>query len=80
MPLLLSIPFSSLRFEPLKVTPLKIRPSCAVGSGVGTSGRVMAFCLGRRGSNLGTGFGFFQFKIAVNLFPLGVRLFLITHT
>ena len=47
------------------------------GSGGGTSGRAMAFCLGRPGSNPGLDFGFFQFKIAVNLFSLGVGLFLI---
>ena len=41
-----------------------------VGSGGGTSGRVMAFCLGRLGSNPGTDLGFFQFRIAVNLFSL----------
>ena len=32
---------------------------------------------GRPGSNPTLDFGFFQFRIAVNLFPLGVRLFLI---
>ena len=47
------------------------------GSGGGTSGRAMAFCLGRPGSNPGTDFTFFQFRIAVNLFSLGVGLFLI---
>ena len=41
-----------------------------VGSGGGTSGRVMAFCMGRRGSNTGTDLGFLQFRIAVNLFSL----------
>ena len=49
-----------------------------LGSGGGTSGRAMAFCLGRPGSNPGSEFGFFQFRIAVNLFSLGVGLFLIT--
>ena len=48
------------------------------GSGGGTSGRAMAFSLGRLGSNLGSDFGFFQFRIAINLFSLGVGLFLIT--
>ena len=37
------------------------------GSGGGTSGRGMAFCLGRPGSNPRVDFGFFQFRIAVNL-------------
>ena len=46
-------------------------------SGGGTSGRPMAFCLGRLGSNPAADLGFFQFRIAVNLFSLGVRLFLI---
>ena len=50
-----------------------------VGSGGGTSGRVMAFCLGRLDSNPGMGLGFFQFRIAVNLFSLSVRRFLITR-
>ena len=48
------------------------------GSGCRTSGRAMAFCLGRPGSNPGTDLGFFQFRIVVNLFSLGVSLFLIT--
>ena len=52
---------------------------CSVqGRGGGTSGRAMAFSLGRPGSNPGLDFGFFQFRIAVNLFSLGVGLFLIT--
>ena len=38
----------------------------------------MAFCLGRLGLNPGLDFGFFQFRIAVNLFSLGVGLFLIS--
>ena len=42
------------------------------------SGRAMAFCPGRPGLNPGLDFGFFQFRIAVNLFSLGVGLFLIT--
>ena len=49
------------------------------GSGGGTGGRAMAFCLGRLGSNPGLDFGFFQFRIAVNLFSLGVGLFLLTY-
>ena len=49
-----------------------------LGSGGGTSGRAMAFCLGRLGSNPGSQFGFLQSRIAVNLFSLGVGLFLIT--
>ena len=52
--------------------------SIVVGSGGGTSGRAMAFCLDRPGLNPGLDFGFFQFRIAVNLFSLGVGLFLIT--
>ena len=47
------------------------------GSGGGTSGRALAFCLDRLGSNPGTDFGFFQVRIAVNLFSLGAVLFLI---
>ena len=41
-----------------------------------TSGRAKAFCLGRPGSNAGLDFGFFQFRIAVNLLYLGVGGFL----
>ena len=37
----------------------------------------MAICHGRPGYNPGTDLGFFQFVIAVNLFSLGVGLFLI---
>ena len=44
----------------------------------GTKGRAMAFYLGWLGSNPGRDFGFFQFRIAVNKFSLGARLFLIT--
>ena len=44
--------------------------------GGSTSGRAMAFCLGRPGLNPRTDLGFFQFRIAVNLFSLGVGLFL----
>ena len=49
------------------------------GSGGGTSGRAMAFCLSRPGLNPGLDFGFFLFRIAVNLFSLGVKLFLIMN-
>ena len=49
-----------------------------LGSGGRTSGRAMSFCLGRPGSNPGMDLGFFQFRIAVNLFSLGFGLFLIT--
>ena len=49
----------------------------AHGSGGGTSGRATAFCLGVPGLNPGMDLGFFQFRIAVNLFSLGVRVFLI---
>ena len=45
---------------------------------LGSGGGAMAFCLGRPGSNPGLEFGFFQFRIAVNLFSLSVGLFLIT--
>ena len=45
------------------------------GSDGGTSGRVMAFCLGRPGSNPRLVFGFFQFRFAVNLLLLGVGVF-----
>ena len=48
------------------------------GSGGGTSGRGLAFCLGRPGLNPWTDFGFFQVRIAVILFSLGVGLFLTT--
>ena len=48
------------------------------GSGSGTSGGAMAFCLGRPGSNPRSDFGFFQFRIADNLCSLGVVLFLKT--
>ena len=37
------------------------------GSGGGTSGRGMAFCLGRPGLNPRMDLGFFQFRIVVNL-------------
>ena len=47
------------------------------GSGEGSSGTAMAFCLTRPGSNPRTDLGFFQFRIAVNLLLLGVQLFLI---
>ena len=52
--------------------------SCLVrGSGGGTSGRAMVLCLGRPGLYPGTDLGFFQFRIAVNLFSLAIGLFLI---
>ena len=41
------------------------------------SGRAMVFYLGRLGSNPRTDLGFFLFGITVNLFLLGVGLFLI---
>ena len=41
-----------------------LKPFEAKGSGGGTSGRAMAFSLGRPGSNPGTDIGFFQFRIA----------------
>ena len=45
------------------------------GSGGGTSGRAMAFCLSRPGSNPMTDFKNFQFRIADNLFSLSVGIF-----
>ena len=56
--------------------PKEFLSNSILGSGGGTSCRAMAFCLGRPGSNPGTDYGFIQFRIAVNLFSLGVRLFL----
>ena len=47
------------------------------GSGGGTSGRATAFCLGKPSSNPRTVFGSFQFRIAGNLFFMGVEVFLI---
>ena len=49
-----------------------------LGCGGGTNGRAMAFCQGSPVWILGWTFGFFQFRIAVNLFSVGVRLFQIT--
>ena len=46
-----------------------------LGSGGGTSGKAMPFCLGRPGSNPMMDLGFFQFRFAVSLFSLGVGLF-----
>ena len=54
------------------------KDGCSHGNGGGTSGRAMAFCLGRPGSNPRLDFGFSQFRIVVNLFSLGVGPFLIT--
>ena len=48
-----------------------------VGSGGGTSGRTMALCLRREDLNPRMDLGFFQFRIAVNLFLQCVGLFLI---
>ena len=45
-----------------------IRGEMSHGSGGGTSGRAMAFCLGRSGSNPGRDFGLFSFRIAVYQF------------
>ena len=50
-----------------------------VGSGGGTSGRAMVFCLGRPGSYPRMDLGFFQLRIAGNPFSLGVGLFLIVR-
>ena len=44
------------------------------GSGCGASGRAMAFCPSKPGSNPGTDLAFFG--NAINLFSLGVGLFL----
>ena len=44
----------------------------------GSSSWASAFCLSEPGSNPGTDLGFFQFRIALNLFLLCVWLFLIT--
>ena len=49
-----------------------------LGTDGGISGKVTAFCPGCPGSNPTMDLGFFQFRIAVNLFWLGVGLFLIT--
>ena len=49
----------------------------SVGSGGGTRGRAIVFCLGRPGLNPGMDLGFFQFRTAANLFSLGVGLFII---
>ena len=46
------------------------------GRGGGASGRAMAFCPSRPGSNPGLDFGFFQFRIAVDQLLLGVGHFL----
>ena len=46
------------------------------GSGGGTSGRVMALCQSKPGQKLLMGSVFFRFRIAVNLFLLGVGLLL----
>ena len=47
------------------------------GSGGGTSVRALAFCLGSPSLNPGMDLCFFQIRMAVNLFSLGVGLFLI---
>ena len=47
-----------------------------LGSGGDTSGRAMAFCQWRPGSNPGTNLGFLKFRNAVNPFSQGVWLFL----
>ena len=49
-----------------------------LGSGGGTSGRAMTFCLDRPGSNPGTDLGFYSSENVVNLFSLGAGLFLMT--
>ena len=56
--------------------PILLSCSRVSGGGV-TSGRAITFCMGRPGYNPGMDLGFFQFRIAVNLFSLGVGLFLI---
>ena len=47
-----------------------------IGSGGGTSGRVMTFCLGRLGSNPRMELGFFKVQNSSQFFSLGVGLFL----
>ena len=42
--------------------------------GGGASGGVTVFCLSRLGSNPEFNLGFFQFRIAVNLFSLALNL------
>ena len=49
-----------------------------VGCGDGATGRAAAFYPSRLGSNPRMGLGFIQFRFAVNLFLLRVRLFLFT--
>ena len=46
-----------------------------LGSGGGTSGRAMAFCLGRLGSNPGSDFGFFSVKSCCQSFITGCWFF-----
>ena len=45
------------------------------GSGGGTSGRAMAFCLGRPGSNPGSDFGFFSVQNCCQSILTGCRAF-----
>ena len=47
--------------------------SWQMGSGRGTSVRAMVFCLGWPSCYPGTVLGFFQFRIAINLFLMGAR-------
>ena len=50
-----------------------------IGSGVSTSGRATAFCLGRPGSILGTNIGCFKFRIAVSHGVSGFFLIMCTR-
>ena len=59
--------------EQQDVCKLNQPTDCKVGSGGGTSGRAMAFCLSGPGSNSRWTW-LFQFRIAVCLFSLGVWL------
>ena len=48
------------RVMPTMPSKLRVLSTTRTGSGGGTSGRAMAFCLGRPGSNPGSDFGFFS--------------------
>ena len=48
----------------------------SVAGGSDARSRVTAFCPSRPGLNFGTDLGFFHFRIADNLFLLGIGLFL----
>ena len=48
------------RRVPLSTPKVRLMSHPSTGNGGGTSGRAMAFCLGRPGSNPGSDFGFFS--------------------